>query len=192
MQTHFIPVWSVSMPTSIPQATHLRFSTNFVKLFTTFEQPWDSSSLCSGFLQVKRQTVSWLQQCFLKSTKDFVSLLDMMIQVNDLRRILNWLASVWPMICFWENMSLRFWWKILKIFIDTSHIYRPLVAFQKLLKRCDFSEYFSKILSLVIDYNFLVMDYTIIFWRVIDFSKLTSEVSPLVIDYIQVVIDYNI
>jgi len=53
--------------------------------------------------------------------------------------------------------------KTLNIFIDKSHIYMSLVAFQKLLKRCDFSEYFTKILSLVIDYNVLIIDYTVMF-----------------------------
>ena len=58
MQTRFILVQPLPMPTFSPQATHFRFFTNFVKLFTTSKQPWDSSPLCSRFSQVKRQTVS--------------------------------------------------------------------------------------------------------------------------------------
>jgi len=58
MQTRFILVRPLLVSMLSPQEIHLRFSTNFVKLFTTSKQPWDSSPLCLGFLQVKRQTVS--------------------------------------------------------------------------------------------------------------------------------------
>ena len=88
--------------------------------------------------QIKRHTASWSQQQFyFWSTKVFPLFLRRMIQIEDLRRILNWFESVWLKVCFWENKTMRFW-KTLRIFIDKSHIYRPLVAFQKLMKGCDF------------------------------------------------------
>jgi len=65
------------------------------------------------------------------------------IQLEELIRILNCFASVWPKIFFWENKTMKFW-KFLNIFEHKSHIYRPLVAFQKLMKGCDFSELFLK------------------------------------------------
>ncbi|KAL5180524.1 hypothetical protein HKD37_01G001638 [Glycine soja] len=59
MQTRFILVWSLLVPASSPQATHLRFSTIFVKiLFTTSEHPRNPFSLCSGNSQFNRQPVS--------------------------------------------------------------------------------------------------------------------------------------
>ncbi|KAL5187269.1 hypothetical protein HKD37_05G012978 [Glycine soja] len=59
MQTRFMLVWPRPVPTSSPQATHLRFSTIFVKiLFTTSEHPRNPFPLCSGNSQFKRQPVS--------------------------------------------------------------------------------------------------------------------------------------
>jgi len=46
----------------------------------------------------------------------------------------------------------------------------PLMVFQKLLKRCDFSEYISKIILLVINYSLLVIDYTVTHWRIMTFQ----------------------
>jgi len=52
------------------------------------------------------------------------------------------------------------------------NIYRPIVSFQNGLKICVFSKSFFEIFSLVIDYRFLVIDYTFIFWRFMSFQSI--------------------
>ena len=51
MKTRFILVWPLLVPTSSPQATHLRFSTISVNPLQTLNTPWDPSPLCSKILQ---------------------------------------------------------------------------------------------------------------------------------------------
>ena len=70
MRLWFILFQPLHVPTSSPQATHLRFSTISVNLLQTFNTPWDPSPLCSRFSQSKRQPVSWLQLSFRDEQKD--------------------------------------------------------------------------------------------------------------------------
>ena len=51
MQTQFILVWPLPVPTSSSQATHLRFSTISVNPLQTLNTPWDPSPLSSKILQ---------------------------------------------------------------------------------------------------------------------------------------------
>ena len=51
---------------------------------------------------------------------------------------------------------------LLKTFIDKSHIYRPLVAFQKTYEGMWLFKVTFKISSIVIDYNSLVIDYAVV------------------------------
>jgi len=58
------------------------------------------------------------------------------------------------------------------IYIGPSCLFKlPFVHFQNGLKRCVFSKSFFWNSSLVIDYRFLVIDYTVIFWRVMTFQS---------------------
>ena len=63
------------------------------------------------------------------------------------------------------------------------------MPFQNGLKRCVFSKSFFWNSSLVIDYRFLVIDYTVIFWRVMTFEFefksfiASNRLQHLVIDY---------
>ena len=58
LQTHFILIRPLPVPTSSPQATHLIFSTIFVNSLQLLNTPWNPSPLCSRFSLVKRQTIS--------------------------------------------------------------------------------------------------------------------------------------
>jgi len=98
MQTRFIQVQSLPVPTSSPQTTHLRFFTIFVKIiFTTSEHPRNSFPLCSGNSQFKRQPVSWLQLTFWEEQKDF-SHLEWIIQFEVPGWTLNRFASICPRV----------------------------------------------------------------------------------------------
>jgi len=170
MQTQFILVRPLSMPTSSPQATHLRFSLTFVKIFfTTSEHPTNLFPLCSRNSQFKRQSVSWLQLTFWFEQKDF-SPLEWIIQFDVPGWTLNRFASVCPRVVertFDNEVLLEYLSYFLKW--DT-YIYRSFVPFQNGLKRCIFSKRFFWNFSLVIDYRFLVIDYRVIFWRVMSFQ----------------------
>ena len=122
----------------------LEISTILVNSFTTSEPPRDTFLLCSEKLtnQETHCLLITTTVCFW-STNFFSLFKRRIIQLEELRRILNCFASVWPKVFFWENKTMKFW-KTLKIFEHKSHIYRPLVAFQKLMKGCDFSELFLK------------------------------------------------
>ena len=95
---------------------------------------------------------------------------------------LNRFASVCPRVferafgneVLLENLSLAFWSQThththtyIYIYI---YIYKSFVPFQNGLKICVFSKSFFWNFSLVIDYRFLVIDYTFIFWRVMTFK----------------------
>ena len=92
MQTQFILVQTLPVPTSSPQATHFRFSTISVNPLESLNTHWDPSPLCSRFSkrqsvswlqfsQSKRQPVSWWQLTFWDEQKDF-SPLECMIQIE--------------------------------------------------------------------------------------------------------------
>ena len=71
-----------------------------------------------------------------------------MIQIEDLRTILNSFASVWPNSRFQENLTVRFYFlKISEYFrSQDTHIYRPFGGCSKtILKKCVFSKYFLKL-----------------------------------------------
>ena len=138
MQTRFILVRPLPMPTSSPQATHLRFSTIFVKIiFITFEHPRNPFPLCSGNSQFKRQPVSWLQLTFWEEQKDY-SPLEWIIKFEVPGWTLNRFANVCSRVVerafdnevLLEYLSLAFW--------NNTHIYRPFVPFQNGFKRCVF------------------------------------------------------
>jgi len=158
------------VPMSNPQATHLRFSTIFVKiLFTTSEHPRNHFPLCSGNSQSKRQLVSRLQLTFWEEQKGF-SPLEWIIQFEVPRCTLNRFASVCPRVVerafdnkvLLEYLSLAFW--------NQTHIYIGPSCLFKMVWRYVFSKSFFWIFSLVIDYRFLVIDYIVIFWRVMTFE----------------------
>jgi len=138
-------------------------------LFTTSEHPRNLFPLCSGNSQFKRQPVSWLQLTFWEEQKDF-SPLEWIIQFEVLGWTLNRFVSVFPRVfekafdneVILEYLSLAFW--------NQTHIYRPFVPFQNGLRRCVFLKSFFWNFSLVIDYRFLVIDYTTIFWRIMTFE----------------------
>jgi len=74
--------------------------------------------------------------------------------------------SCWERIWQWSSLGIS-----LSCFLKSyTHIYRLFVPFQNGLKRCVFSKSFFWFFSLVIDYRFLVIDYTVIFWRVMTFK----------------------
>jgi len=164
MQTWFILVWLLPVPTCSPQATHLRFSTNFVKnLFTTSEYSRNPFPLCSGNSQFKRQSVSWLQLNFWKEHKDF-SPLEWIIQFDVPEWTLNRFASVCPRVVerafdnevLFEYLSLTFW--------NQTHIYiGPSCIFKMIWRDVSFQKAFS-------EFFLLVIDYTVIFWRVMTFE----------------------
>jgi len=60
MQTQFILVRPLPVPTFSPQATHLRFSTIYVNPLQSLNTPWDPSPLCSKFLKSRdKQTLDY-------------------------------------------------------------------------------------------------------------------------------------
>ena len=144
MQTRFILVRPLPMPTSSPQATHFRFFTIFVKIFfTSSEHPRNPFPLCSENSQFKKQPVSWLQLTFWEEQKD-CSPLEWIIQFEVPGWTLNRLANVCPRVVerafhnevLLEYLSLTFWCQ--------THIYRPFVPFQNGLKRCVFLKKISE------------------------------------------------
>jgi len=148
----------------------LEIFTNFVKNpFTTSEHPRNPFPLCSGNSQFRRQTISWLQLTFWEEQKDF-SPLEWIIQIEVSRWTLNRFASVCPRVverAFDKEVLLEYLSCFLK---SDTHICRPFVPFQKGLKRYVFSKRFFWNFTLVIDYKHLVIDYTVIFWRVMTFE----------------------
>jgi len=66
-------------------------------------------------------------------------------------------------------------WKTLKNFEYKSHIYRPLVTFQKTCEELWLFRVIFKISSLVIDYRYMVIEYTINFWGVMSFQFWISK-----------------
>jgi len=146
IQTRFILVRPLPVPTSSPQATHLRFSTIFVKIFfTTFEHPRNPFPLCSGNSQFKRQPVSWLQLTFWEEQKDFAPL-EWIIQFEVPEWTLNRFASVCPRVVerafdneiLLEYLSLAFW--------SQTHIYiGPSCLFKMVWRDVSFQKAFSKI-----------------------------------------------
>ena len=73
MQTRFILVRPRPVPVSSPQATHLRFSTFFVKiLFTTSEHLRDPFPLCLGNT-IQETTSLMITIDFLRKTERFLS-----------------------------------------------------------------------------------------------------------------------
>ena len=74
MQTWFILVRPLPVPTSSPQATHLRFSTIFVKNpFYNFWTPKESLSLVFKKLTIQETTSLLITIDFLRRTKRFLS-----------------------------------------------------------------------------------------------------------------------
>jgi len=149
----------------------LEIFTNFVKiLFTTFEHPRNPFPFCSRNSQFKRRPVSWLQLTFWDEQKDF-SLLEWMIQIEVPGWILNRFASVFPRVVereFGNKVLLEY---LCLAFQSQTHIYiNPSCLFKNGLKRCVFSKSFFWNFSLVINYKFLVIDYIVIFWRVMYFQ----------------------
>jgi len=135
MQTQFILVRPLLVPTSNPQTIHLRFSTIFIKiLFTTSEHPRNHFPLCSGNSQFKRQPVSWLQLTFWEEQKDF-SPLEWIIQFEVPGWTLNRFASVCPRVVerafdnevLLEYLPLAFW--------SQTHIYIGLLFLFKMVWR---------------------------------------------------------
>jgi len=61
-----------------------------------------------------------------------------------------------------ERIGQWMFWKTLKNFKYISHIYRPLVAFQKTCEELWLFRVIFKNSSLVIDYRCVVIDYTVI------------------------------
>jgi len=147
MQTRFILVRPLPMPMSSPQATHLIFSTIFVKiLFTTSEHPRNPFPLCSGNSQFKRQPVSWLQLTFWDEQKD-LSTLEWIIKFDVHGWTLNRFASVGPRVferefdneALLEYLSLAFWSQT-RIYIG------PSCFFKMVWRDLSFQKAFSKIL----------------------------------------------
>jgi len=62
-----------------------------------------------------------------------------------------------------ERIRQWMFWKTLKNFEYKSHIYRPLVTFQKTCEELWLFRVIFKISSLVIDYRYVVIDYTVNF-----------------------------
>jgi len=94
MQTRFILIRSLLVPMSSPQATYLRIFTNFVKTLYNFWKTLGFLSLVFRIL-ISQETNNLLITIILfRKYRRFSLFLEMMIQVEDFRRILNWFASV--------------------------------------------------------------------------------------------------
>ena len=153
MQTWFILVRPLPVPTSSPQATHLRFSTLFVKSFykvwITQGQPFpcvqessttrDPRSL-NPFSEIRRE-----EEISLKRER---------LYNEDQSKFLIEYASGWPrnlferirqfssekLLIFWEDKT--FWaMKNLFKFVFPSHLWRPFINH---LNRCDSWKLFSE------------------------------------------------
>ena len=144
MQTQFYTGSSTSCAYVQSSSNPLEISTILVNSFTTSKPPMDTFPSCSEKLTNQETHCLLINNSLLLKYKRCFSLFKRrIIQLEELIRILNCFASVWPKVFFWENKTMRFW-KTLKNFEHKSHIYRPLVAFYVLVKGCDFSELFLK------------------------------------------------
>jgi len=165
------------VPTSSTQATHLRFSFLFVNSFTTSEPHRDNPSLVFRNSYNLRDPRSLNQSLCIRRKKKRNSLLKRRIlQLKFMDELLMDLQVFAQEFLLKEHLAMKFSWNISHWFLKSdTHIYRPFVPFQNGLKRCVFSKSFSEVFSLVIDYRFLVIDYTVIFWRVMTFEFEFSE-----------------
>ena len=145
MQTWFILVRSLPVPTSSPQATHLRFSTLFVKSFykvwITQGQPFPCVQ--ESFTTRDPRSLNPFSEVKEKKKKSLLEETDCTMKIN--HNSLFEYASVWPrnlwedkifqfrktLLIFWEDKTF---WAIknsLSIRVSKSHINRPLMAIHK-------------------------------------------------------------
>ena len=75
MQTCFILVRLLSVPTSSPQTTHLRFFTNFVNSLQLLNTPWDPFRVFR-ILTSREANSLLITTMFLECTEEFFSFRD--------------------------------------------------------------------------------------------------------------------